>query len=489
MCRDATDCTVDDVAAVLRRAAPFSALPRLGAARGARHARRPLPLRRVRRAAAAARLGPGHRHAHRPGRRAAAGGHQRRHHPRPRAVRRLPGRRRRARAAGGSASWTRRWSTSPGSATSSCSGSSSWRIEEITHDRVLVSPAPGLPGQDAVLARRHPGPAAGARPGAGRVPPRGRRRPPRRPAPTRARAAGLDEWARRRTCSPTSPSSRQATGHLPDDRTIAGRAVPRRARRLAAGRPLAVRRAGQRAVGAGARRPAARALRRRRRSSMHSDDGIVLRLPDTDRRGARAPTWRVLDPDDVEREVTAEVGGSALFACRFRECAARALLLPRRDPRPAHPAVAAAAARRPAARRWPASSPSSRSPSRRSGRCLQDVFDVPGLVELMRDVARPPGAGGRGETPTASPFAQSLLFGYVGAVHLRGRRAAGRAPGAGAGAGHRRCWPSCWAAPSCASCSTPTRWPRSRPSCSGCPSSGTRATSTAPATCSAASAT
>ena len=88
-----------------------------GVRRDARPARRPLPLRRVRRAPAPDRLGPGDRHADRPARRAAARRHQRRHHPRPRPVRGLPGR---ARApAGGSASSTRRWSTSPGSATSS----------------------------------------------------------------------------------------------------------------------------------------------------------------------------------------------------------------------------------------------------------------------------------------------------------------------------------------------------------------------------------
>src|SRR5437660_12502524 len=73
---------------------------------------------------------------------------------------------------------------------------------------------------------------------------------------------------------------------------------------------------------------------------MHADDGIVLRLPDTDLPesgpdgvGAALAALAILDPEDVEPLVTAEVGGSALFASRFRECAARALLLPRRDPR------------------------------------------------------------------------------------------------------------------------------------------------------------
>ena len=65
---------------------------------------------------------------------------------------------------------------------------------------------------------------------------------------------------------------------------------------------------------------------------MHSDDGIVLRLPDTDGEPPGADL-AVFEPDEIEALVTAEVGSSALFASRFRECAARALLLPRRDPR------------------------------------------------------------------------------------------------------------------------------------------------------------
>ena len=107
--------------------------------------------------------------------------------------------------------------------------------------------------------------------------------------------------------------------------------------------------------------------------AMHSDDGIVLRLPDIEFEegttlhpaSGPAPTWPWSAPDEVEPLVTAEVGGSALFASRFRECAARALLAAAAQPRPAHPAVAAAAAVRPAARRWPATTARSRSCSRR----------------------------------------------------------------------------------------------------------------------------
>ncbi len=68
---------------------------------------------------------------------------------------------------------------------------------------------------------------------------------------------------------------------------------------------------------------------------MHTDDGIVVRLPPIEVAGSDEPPppeLAVFDPDEVEPLVTDEVGGSALFASRFRECAARALLLPRRNP-------------------------------------------------------------------------------------------------------------------------------------------------------------
>ena len=80
-----------------------------------------------------------------------------------------------------------------------------------------------------------------------------------------------------------------------------------------------------------------------------SDDGIVLRIPDADH-DPPGGELVVFEPEEIEQIVTAEVGGSALFATRFRECAARALLLPRRDPGRRSPAVAAAAALGAAAR-------------------------------------------------------------------------------------------------------------------------------------------
>src|SRR6476660_1537633 len=119
-------------------------------------------------------------------------------------------------------------------------------------------------------------------------------------------------------------------------------------------------------------------------SAVASDDGIIARVPDAAAEPPGADLF-VFDPDELEQIVTDEVGGSALFASRFRECAARALLLPRRNP----------------GRRTPLWQQRQRSAQLLSvaseygsvpivlatmRECLQDVFDVPGLVALMRDV-------------------------------------------------------------------------------------------------------
>ena len=261
-----------------------------------------------------------------------------------------------SRPVAGSASSTRRWSTSRGSATCSCSARPPGGSRTSPTTGCWSRPRPGQPGRLPFWKGDALGPAGRARPGARRV--------------RSASSAALDAGRRReRGCARPGSTSwaadnllaylaeqREATGHAARRPHHRRRAVPRRARRLAAGRALAVRRAGARAVGAGDRGAGCASATASTCRSMHADDGIVLRLPDTDAtsRPAAEPR-RCSTPTRSRQLVTAEVGGSALFASRFRECAARALLLPRRDPRPAHPAVAAAAAGRPAARRWPAS--------------------------------------------------------------------------------------------------------------------------------------
>jgi ATP-dependent Lhr-like helicase len=151
--------------------------------------------------------------------------------------------------------------------------------------------------------------------------------------------------------------------------------------------------------------------------ALHTDDGIVIRVPDAD--DPPPAGIALLDPDEIEQLVTDELGSSALFASRFRECAARALLLPRRQP----------------GRRTPLWQQRQRSAQLLSvaaqfgtfpivletvRECLQDVFDVPGLTGLLRDLAARRVRLVEVETPSPSPFGRSLLFRYVGAFMYEG---------------------------------------------------------------------
>ena len=127
----------------------------------------------------------------------------------------------------------------------------------------------------------------------------------------------------------------------------------------------------------------------------------------------------MFDADEIEPIVTAEVGGSALFASRFRECAARALLLPRRHPGKRSPLWhqrQRASQLLDVARKYP-DFPIVLEAVRE---CLQDVYDVPALTELMHRVAQRRLRIVEVETTTPSPFAASLLFGYVGAFMYEG---------------------------------------------------------------------
>src|SRR6201992_1217137 len=145
--------------------------------------------------------------------------------------------------------------------------------------------------------------------------------------------------------------------------------------------------------------------------ALHTDDGIIIRVPDSDE---PPPTGiALLDPDDVGDLITREVGASALFAARFRECAARALLLPRRNPGRRTPLWQQ---RQRAAQLLGVASQYGSFPIvlETMRECLQDVFDVPALTSLMRDIASRAVRVGAVETAQPSPFARSLLFGYVG---------------------------------------------------------------------------
>ncbi|MBD0693268.1 DEAD/DEAH box helicase, partial [Streptomyces sp. CBMA123] len=305
-------------------------------------------------------------------------------------------------------------------------GTTSWRIEEITHDKVLVTPAPGVPGRlpfwkgDTLGRPLELGRALGAfTRELGALAPEA--------ATERLQQAGLDDWAAANLLDYLA-EQRTACGHLPDDRTI----VVERFRdelgdwRIVIHSPF----------GAQVHAPWALALGARLREKhgldpqvMHADDGIVLRLPDADLlapdfdfSGPAEPTASDEAPvgadaalfaaDEIEQLVTDQVGGSALFASRFRECAGRALLLPRRNPGRRTPLWQQ---RQRAAQLLEVASEYGSFPIVLEAvrECLQDVFDVPGLVELMGDLESRAVRLVEVTTSEPSPFARSLLFGYV----------------------------------------------------------------------------
>ncbi|MET0756588.1 MAG: ATP-dependent helicase [Mycobacterium sp.] len=294
-------------------------------------------------------------------------------------------------------------------------GATSWRITEITHDRVLVMPAPGQPARlpfwrgDGVGRPAELGAAVGAFTGE-------LARLDKTEFVERCHTMGFNDYAAdnlRRLLD----DQRQATGVVPTDTTFV---VERFRDELGDWRVILHSPYGLRVHG-----PLALAVARRLRERYGidekptaSDDGIIVRLPDTEDAAPGADLF-VFDGDEIEPIVTAEVGGSALFASRFRECAARALLLPRRHPGRRSPLWhqrQRAAQLLDVARKYP-DFPIVLETVRE---CLQDVYDVPALTELMHRVAQRRLRVLEVETATPSPFAASLLFGYVGAFMYEG---------------------------------------------------------------------
>jgi ATP-dependent helicase Lhr and Lhr-like helicase len=293
-------------------------------------------------------------------------------------------------------------------------GTSAWRVQDITHDRVIVVPAPGQPARMPFWKGDAPG-----RPlELGRALGKFLREMSTANGPDaalRAAEAGLDAWAASNLAAYLG-EQREATRHVPNDRVIL---VERFRDELGDWRLVVHSPFGAQVNAPWALAIAAR-LRERRGvevQAAHSDDGIVLRLPDAvDLDGADVVVGAedvLLDPEEVEQVVVAEVGGSALFAARFRECAARSLLLPRRDPRKRSPLWQQ---RQRAAQLLSVAAKYESFPVvlEAMRECLQDVYDVPGLRELMTDVRARRVRVVEIETPTPSPFARSLLFGYVG---------------------------------------------------------------------------
>ncbi|MCL1588019.1 MAG: DEAD/DEAH box helicase [Actinomycetia bacterium] len=288
-------------------------------------------------------------------------------------------------------------------------GSSTWRISEITNDRVTVTPAPGssaakmpfwhgdAPGRPLELGR-----AVGAF--------------------TREIAAlghdeateiltnryRLDPWAAGNLVGFLN-EEREATGVLPTDRTIV---VQRFRDEIGDWRVVLLS-----PFGGKVHAPWALAVRHRYRNEqgssvdvIWSDDGILFRFPDTD----TPPDLSALsiDPVDVEETLLSEVADSALFTSIFREAAARALLLPRRRPGSRTPLWLQ---RRKSANLLEATRDFGSFPIRLETyrEVLQDHFDLPSLVDLLTDLQKRDVRLVEVDVDRPSAFARSLMFDFI----------------------------------------------------------------------------
>jgi ATP-dependent helicase Lhr and Lhr-like helicase len=287
-------------------------------------------------------------------------------------------------------------------------GASTWRIVEITHDRVLVTPAPGEPGKMPFWKGDGPGRPLefGRRIGA-LV--RELRALPKQAALTRLVAEhDLDPGAAENLMQFLADQE-GATGAVPDDRTVV---IERCRDELGDWRVCVLTPFGSRI-----HIPWAMAVSARIRTAggpevetLWGDDGFVLRFPDTDE--PPDPDWFLVESAEAMALVLRQLGTTALFAGRFREAAGRALLLPRRR----------ADARSPLwqlrKRSYDLLSVASRYPKfplllEAYRECLRDVFDMPALIETLRAIEQRQLRVHVVETRKPSPFASSLLFSYV----------------------------------------------------------------------------
>ncbi len=294
-------------------------------------------------------------------------------------------------------------------------GATSWKIEDITFDRVLVSPAFGQPGKlpfwkgDSLGRPVELGRALGAFI-------REVSAAPRKKALARCTATGLDEWAANNLLSYLD-DQKAATTQVPDDKTLM---VERFHDELGDWRVVLHSPFGMPVHAPWALAVAARLHERYGLdgSAMASDDGIVLRVPLMDDEPPGADLF-LFDPDELDGIVTGEVGGSALFASRFRECAARALLLPRQNPGKRSPLWQQrqrSAQLLDVARKYP-QFPIVLETVRE---CLQDVYDLPALKDIAASIERRELRIVETTTSEPSPFARSLLFGYVASFLYEG---------------------------------------------------------------------
>ena len=300
-------------------------------------------------------------------------------------------------------------------------GASSWRVLEITPERVIVAPAPGEPGKlpfwkgDAIGRPIELGRALGAlvREVEGDL---ARGTSGRETVITRLRERHhLDALAAENLVAYLE-DEREAAGALPTDRRVV---VERFRDELGDWRLVLLTPFGGRVHA-----PWSLAIEARLRerlgqevASIWSDDGIAIRLPEGDLDGVEEALFP--DPEAIEDLVVAAVGGSALFASRFRENAGRALLLPRRRPGSRTPLWQQ---RQRAADLLGVASRYGSFPIlvETYRECLADVFDLPALRDVLGGISRREIRVHRVETAAATPMASSLLFDYVAAYMYEG---------------------------------------------------------------------
>jgi ATP-dependent Lhr-like helicase len=290
-------------------------------------------------------------------------------------------------------------------------GATTWRIEEIGRDRVIVTPAPGLPGAvpfwkgDTLGRPKELGEAIGAF----------ARWAVDQPADLLQRDYDLDERAARNLLEFLA-EQQQATRVIPSDRAIV---VERFRDEIGDWRLCVLTPFGGRVHAAWSLALSAR-IRDQvglESDAIYSDDGIIIHLPDAEE--PPGADLVLLQPDEIEDLVVAELGSSALFGARFRENAGRSLLIPRARPGKRTPL-------------WQQrlKAQSLLEVAKKYGdfpviletyrECLRDVLDVPGLIELLTQLHRREITLVEVETPTASPFASSLLFDYVATYMYEG---------------------------------------------------------------------
>ena len=306
-------------------------------------------------------------------------------------------------------------------------GASTWRIEEITRDRVLVSPAPGVPGLIPFWKGEGPGRPYELGEAIGRASRELVALSEQKALERLTEQHSLDEQAAQNLLTFLG-DQQKATGAVPSDRTV----VVERFRdeigdwRVCVLTPFGARVHAPWAMAIGIRLRDALGLEAQ---SLWSDDGIAIHLPEAD---APPPTEElIIDPTEIEDLVMGELSSTALFGSRFRENAARALLIPRRRPgqrTPLWQQRLKAQSLLQVARRY-GSFPVILETYRE---CLQDVFDLPALEaapERAQDAGARPGRRRDGVRLAVLELAPLRLRRHV---HVRGRHASGGASRTGA---------------------------------------------------------